>query len=221
MNRSKIFLTGFVLAFLADSLSVEFGSSLHYVFKPAIIPCLIGYYLSEAPVRNMLFIRALVFCWVGDFLLLFVPMDELYFILGLVAFLIGHILYIRTFQKLVNTPQSPLLPTQKLRMVFPVFLAGTGLITILYAGLGPMRIPVIAYAVVIMVMAASAILRLNRTNIGSYWYLVGGAAIFMLSDSLLALNKFYSPFVGASVAIMATYVLAQYLIVRGVLAHKQ
>jgi uncharacterized membrane protein YhhN len=41
----------------------------------------------------------------------------------------------------------------------------------------------------------------------------------MLSDSLLAINKFMKPLPLASLAIMTTYILAQYLIVEGFIAH--
>ena len=47
-----------------------------------------------------------------------------------------------------------------------------------------------------------------------------GAALFMTSDSLLALNKFYSPIGMGGFLIMLTYCSAQYLIVEGALRHK-
>jgi hypothetical protein len=42
-----------------------------------------------------------------------------------------------------------------------------------------------------------------------------GALFFMLSDSLLAINKFYRPFPLAGFLIMLSYIVAQYLIVIG------
>jgi uncharacterized membrane protein YhhN len=42
-----------------------------------------------------------------------------------------------------------------------------------------------------------------------------GAVLFVVSDSLLAINKFYSSFELAGVLIMLTYGMAQLLIVTG------
>jgi len=42
----------------------------------------------------------------------------------------------------------------------------------------------------------------------------------MISDSLLAINKFMQPLPLSGLAIMLTYLLAQYLIVEGVLKHE-
>jgi uncharacterized membrane protein YhhN len=44
-----------------------------------------------------------------------------------------------------------------------------------------------------------------------------GAVFFVLSDSLLAINKFYHPFWGANISIMLTYGIAQFCIVKGYL----
>ena len=42
-----------------------------------------------------------------------------------------------------------------------------------------------------------------------------GAVCFVLSDTLLALNKFYAPFPYAAPLVMLTYCAAQYLITKG------
>jgi uncharacterized membrane protein YhhN len=49
------------------------------------------------------------------------------------------------------------------------------------------------------------------------WYILVGAIIFVSSDSILAFNKFYEPVVLSSFLIMITYLVAQYLIVSGIL----
>ena len=76
-----------------------------------------------------------------------------------------------------------------------------------------MKIPVILYTGVIMVMALSALFRKAE---GSSLVLVG-AVLFVSSDSLLALNKFDEPFMGARFWTMATYILAQFLIAAGMI----
>jgi uncharacterized membrane protein YhhN len=52
------------------------------------------------------------------------------------------------------------------------------------------------------------------------WYILG-AVLFVSSDSLVAFNKFYNPLVLSSFIIMITYLIAQYLIVSGILKIKK
>ena len=47
--------------------------------------------------------------------------------------------------------------------------------------------------------------------------MLSGAIVFMISDSLLAINKFYNPAHIFDAAVMITYVLAQYLIYRSMI----
>jgi uncharacterized membrane protein YhhN len=53
------------------------------------------------------------------------------------------------------------------------------------------------------------------------WYILIGAVLFVSSDSLVAFNKFYHPLVLSSFIIMITYLIAQYLIVSGILKLNQ
>lgn len=217
MKKSTAFLFLFLIASLGDVTAILVNQSLVYVFKPIILLALIGYYLAQTQAPNQTFLAALFFCWVGDILLMF--QGELYFILGLVAFLTGHVFYIFSFRQFSWAEGKKLLPTQKVRYSFPIILAATGLVVVLYPKLGALQIPVIVYAMVIMMMAITALFRLGHTQNSSFVWVFIGAVFFMISDSALAINKFHTPFTGASVLIMLTYVLAQYMIVQGVLKH--
>ena len=221
MKKSNFFLIAFVVAGLGDVISLAVDFDAQYVFKPVIIPLLIGYYQSLTKQKNPIFIRALLFCWAGDFILMFAGQGQIYFVLGLLAFLIGHLFYIFSFRQFVWEQESHLLPTQKVRYVFPVLLAGTGLMVVLYPVLGDLKMPVMLYAIILMLMVSYALLRIGRTSRPSFNWVFIGAVFFMLSDSLLAINKFHSPFYMASVIVMATYILAQYMIVKGVLLHPE
>jgi uncharacterized membrane protein YhhN len=154
-------------------------------------------------------------------LLMFADRDEAFFMMGLLAFLIGHILYIFTYrQHQSGDPEKGLLSTQKIRYSFPVILAGTGLIVILFPTLRGLKLPVLVYSVAIMIMVITALFRYGRTNTDSFWLVFGGSVLFMISDSILALNKFYSPIPLAGFLIMLTYSAAQYLIVKGIIRHR-
>lgn len=206
---------------MAEILAVSKGwPVVHQLSKPAIMLGLIGYYLSSAGRRNNSFVRAMFFCLAGDILLLGQSNDEIYFILGLLAFLVGHVLYILAYRQLQwSTPNGGLTKGQKMLSAFPVAAAGVALLVVLFPKLDHLTVPVTIYAFVLMLMVITAIFRSGRTSAGSFLLILLGAVFFMTSDSMLAINKFYTPFDYAGPLIMLTYSLAQYMIVEGVLQH--
>ena len=106
-------------------------------------------------------------------------------------------------------------------MAFPVILAATGLVVVLYPRLGELRLPVVVYAGVLMFMVLNALFRFRRTNAQSFWMSFAGAVLFMLSDSILAINKFLEPVPNAGLLVMSTYLAGQFLIVRGLIRHQE
>ncbi|WP_343588845.1 lysoplasmalogenase [Flavobacterium sp.] len=185
--------------------------------KPILIP-IIGfgaYFYRKFPTQNIL-LAALVLSWLGDVILLFTDLGEIYFILGLVCFLTAHIVYCVLFnkQKRIRKRQNK-----------PLFIFGSvliafyliGMVSVLMPHLGDLEIPVSIYASVISIMLLFAF------NGFLVWEKPGnqlvflGAIFFIISDSILAVNKFYAPIPKSSFFIMLTYLLAQYLIVVGVL----
>jgi uncharacterized membrane protein YhhN len=222
MKRSEIFLVLFVAASGVDLLATVMAwRSAEIIAKPLIMLSLIGHYLSSDTTRNTTFVRALFFCWTGDILLIFQSEAPVFFMTGLGAFLIGQILYIVSFRRMQEEGHgNELTIPQKIRFSLPVVLAGTGLIAILFPTLGGLKLPVLLYAVALMLMVMTAIFRFGRTSPKSYWPMLFGAIIFMISDSTLAMNKFYSPVPMAGFWIMLTYIAAQYLIVSGAINHR-
>ncbi|NJM25768.1 MAG: lysoplasmalogenase [Bacteroidia bacterium] len=103
----------------------------------------------------------------------------------------------------------------------PVVLAGAGLVIILLPHLGALKIPVVIYALVLVTMVLSALYRFGKTTTLSFWLVLGGALLFMTSDSLLAINKFIAPLPMAGFWIMLTYGAAQWCIVVGLLQHRR
>lgn len=188
---------------------------LHYIVKPLLVPVLIvSLFLTATNVPGkMLIIAGLFFSWAGDIFLLFESSQKLFFIFGLVCFLTTHVLYITYFLRIRSTNIS-LLKKQPVLLLL-VIGYGTALVWFLFPHLGDLKIPVLVYATVICTMllcSLHAYLKLNKTAANAYLL---GAAAFVLSDSLLAINKFYQPFAYAGAGIMLTYCAAQYFIVKG------
>lgn len=193
------------------------------ICKPLIMISLIGYYIISVydEKRSKPLMLAMFFSLAGDALLMFQDTINSFFILGLLAFLFSHVFYIFTYrQQVTKNDSNGLQGIQRVRFSFPFILAGTGLIVVLYPFLGELKVPVIFYAVVLIVMVLNALFRYGHTTVKSFWMVFFGAVFFMLSDSLLAINKFLSP-VSNGVWIMLTYIAAQFLIVQGLIDHSQ
>jgi uncharacterized membrane protein YhhN len=217
----KISLYLFLVASLGEILSEIIGVLyLHQVCKPLIMVTLGIYYLCHAEYRSTVVWLAIFFSLAGDVLLMFEVEHPKFFILGLAAFLIAHIFYILTYRQHQDESQeNSLKGVQKIRFSFPIVLAGTGLIVVLYPSLGSLKMPVALYALILIVMVLNSVFRYGRTSNVSFWLVFSGSIFFMFSDSVLAINKFFKPVTAAGFWIMGTYILAQFLIIQGLVKH--
>ena len=194
---------------------------LHHIVKPLLMILLGGYYYFSSTERSAVILIAIFFSFLGDSFLLYEYRNGIYFILGLLSFLLAHLFYIIALRRYRFEGEEDQLGTvQKARMAFPVILAATGLVVVLYPRLGDLRLPVIVYAGVLMFMVLNALFRFQKTSAKSFWIVSSGAVLFMISDSILAMNKFLQPVYHAGVWIMLTYLAGQFLIVRGFIEHE-
>jgi uncharacterized membrane protein YhhN len=149
-------------------------------------------------------------------LLLFQEQNSLFFILGLVSFLLAHVFFILYYVRSSGTP-SPVKWKRKPLLMLLFVMYGLGFAAYLNPYLGALRVPVFAYAAVLVSMNISALNRFGKVAPDNFRLVIAGALFFTLSDSLLAVNKFVHPLPLAGIAIMITYALAQYLITRSTL----
>ena len=161
---------------------------------------------------NILMSAGLLYSWAGDVALEFTQSNANMFILGLIFFLLAHVMYLSVF---ITTPGENSILGKRVYLMIPVILFGSALVVFLYKDLGDMKIPVIIYAVVILLMLAGAINRIEKVKMKSYLMVLAGAILFVISDSTIAINKFSMPFKASDFVIMATYIAAQYLIITG------
>ena len=192
---------------------------LEYIIKPMIVIWLLLYFLSQIISINSglkkWILAALLFSWTGDVLLLFQQNNSVFFLLGLSAFLIAHIFYIIFFNR-VRVNESV---RGNVWLLLIVVIYYSSLISLLYSHLGGMKLPVLVYGIVIswMFMLAMHMLFIKNKTAGKW--MMTGALLFVISDSLLAVNKFYQPFAIAGVVIMLSYGLAQLFIVEGAIKY--
>ncbi|MGQ0738128.1 MAG: lysoplasmalogenase [Bacteroidota bacterium] len=223
MKRNPWFIA-FALTLAGDLAGILLKSELlQYICKPLIVLSLFGWFVTETSRSKVKFIKwilaALFFSWAGDILLMFQEKITDFFLFGLTAFLLAHIFYIIFFHQ-VRTREGV---KGKLFLLLPVALYFAGLILWLSPYLGDMTLPVRIYGIVISFMLMLALHMLYIKNKPAGKQLMAGAALFVVSDSILAINKFYLPFAGvnnfiieaAGIIIMLTYGLAQFFIVKG------
>jgi uncharacterized membrane protein YhhN len=219
MKRVSLIL--FVLVGLAELVAGIFDIQyLHTACKPLIMITLGLYYSVYSTQRSLVVYLAILFSFIGDTTLMLESRDPIFFTVGLGAFLLAHVFYTLAYrQHQYLADDNALQGIQKMRFAFPVVLWGTGLVVVLYPTLGNLKIPVALYAIVLIVMVVNSIFRYYRTHPASFWLVFGGSVFFMISDSLLAINKFLKPVAAGQVWVMSTYMLAQFLIITGLCRH--
>jgi len=200
-------------------LTTLLGSdTLAFLLKTLLIPCLIIFFLTAKSkpikVEDKFIIAALIFSWLGDILLQFKNGGDLFFLLGLIAFLITHIFYTIVF--FGTSGESTFLKSKKL-LILIIILYGSLTIYTILPGLGNMQIPVILYGIIITGMVIAALSRFGKVNDASYLLVFLGALLFLISDSLIAFNKFKRAFPYSEVLIMGTYLAGQFMIILGII----
>jgi alkenylglycerophosphocholine/alkenylglycerophosphoethanolamine hydrolase len=168
--------------------------------KPIPMLCLL-FWLRQAPVgtyRHWIAI-GLGLSLLGDMLLQW-PADL--FVFGLGAFLLAHLAYLVAYL----SDSCRLAP---LDLLIAALAAGGMFFVLASAGLGPLLLPVALYSLAIGAMLWRALARIGVVGASSAWLAAGGAALFVLSDSLIGINRFVAPFDGASYAIILSYWLGQ------------
>lgn len=135
--------------------------------KPLLMPTLmVG---KPRPVQ-----RALILGWAGDVALL--GEGDLAFRVGLGSFLMGHVAWIATLRPRSQKAATP-------AKVAPYLVAWAGLNAFLWRRTGRDRIPVLIYSTALLGTALAALDTGDPA-------LTAGGALFLASDTLLALEKF-------------------------------
>lgn len=205
----------FAVATAACALLAMLGNEtgarwLAFVFKPLATVLVIAHAARRAGdtgVRRRWVLAGLVLSLAGDVALLW-PQQG--FVPGLLAFLLAHLCYLVAFTRSARLAAEPL--------AFAAYaLVAGAVLSFLWPGVPPaLRPPVLAYVVALAAMAAQAACwwwRARGTGLEAPARLAAvGGALFVVSDALLATNKFQGPLPYASVWVLSTYWLAQWLI---------
>lgn len=203
-------LSIYALVAASHCLLADNKASFRLLSKPLLMPLLALFYLLSAGDNTWVYI-ALLGAWVGDIALL--RFSQKAFIAGLVSFLTGHIAMLCALYGLI--PAEANIPWLGIIMV-KISLA-TGAFWYLKPHLGSLKPAVLTYCLVLASKGIVAIGLLQALDSDAGLMLAAGALIFMLSDLLLAINRFVHPINKAHLWVMSTYTSAQALMVSGIL----
>jgi len=201
---------------LLDNIQME------YFVKPLIMIWIAIYFLlfTKKSVFTIPVLLAFFFSWVGDNFLMLSGKNELFFFAGVGGFFCAQLSYIYIFARFSeNGGKGSLQKNPWLSVFFLAYVAG--MLILLFPGLEGMMKPVITiYALSLMLMSMMALNRSGRVGDTSFKLVFVGSLLFLLSDSMIAFDKFNNDIPLAGFLIMLSYISAQYLIMRGLILEK-
>ncbi len=198
----------FWVAVALDVLVVSLDlTQWHWVIKPLLMPLLLACLLARSDHRDRTvrwLAMGLALAWLADIALL--PSGSAWFLTGVALFGVMQVCYLRVFVA------AGALGRMRRRWPVPAVLFVVLVVVVAFLGpaMGWLAVPVTAYALLLTSMAALAQ--------GMRPAVAVGGPLFLLSDMLIGLDLAGIDFVGREPAIMATYTLAQFLIVTGCLS---
>lgn len=211
-----------ILAFIFAALELlalwQGWRKLEFVAKPAVMVSLLVWLYLTAGLQgaSLWFGIGILFSLAGDIALMFI---DRFFMLGLIAFLLGQISYLIGF----NTPPPQAVTSWNIGLAIVIGLGSARILRRIVEstrakGQNQLVVPVIIYGIVLTLMLLAAMQTFFRPE----WdataaLLVGfGAALFYFSDIVLARNQFISPIKNGRMLNIGMYHLGQIAIVVGV-----
>lgn len=216
LNNRLCSVYGTVL--LSDLILTALQLNSYRFFTKPLLTVLLAIYtvsaLQKVPAGfKALLLMALFFSFSGDVLLLLEDQSPSFFLFGLGAFLMAHLAYIGYFLR-IRYNYFPL-PLCKFPLIFLTAAVAISFILFMAPHLAQLLIPVIVYTVAICFTLLTTLHAFQLKLYPVARYCVAGALLFICSDAMIAINKFYAPLPAAGVWIMLTYGLAQWGLVYG------
>lgn len=218
-----IFLALFFIVFAIHLVSewIE-NKTLRYITKPILVPMILLYYITSVIIDLGLLqilwplIVALIFGWLGDIFLM-LGREGNYFMLGLGSFLIGHIFYIILYLGVILLYGNLLqFPAWGWFLLIPIIIIPGFFYYRIRGKMGELAAPTVVYLVVIFLMSFFALLLLSNLNLLAFLLVYIGACLFMISDGMIAIDKFDVRIPKSRVYVMLTYGFAQFFITIGI-----
>jgi uncharacterized membrane protein YhhN len=198
----------------------------HYIIKPMFMVLLMLYHFKSILGKSSSFSKliqfGLFFSWIGDIALMFDEKIEILFVVGLAAFLIAHLGYSYAFIKNIKDSSQNLSVGTAFLYGAPFALFTGFFFYYIKDGLpADLFVPVLAYTVVISIMGITSAWRRGHVASNTYNWILIGAILFILSDCVIAVNKFVVDFENDAILNMFLYLSGQFMITIGAVYHAQ
>ncbi|MFI6443865.1 lysoplasmalogenase [Kitasatospora sp. NPDC050543] len=205
LRAARGLLTGFAATSAAHLGALLTDTpALRHATKPALMPLLAAHSVAATERAPKLLAPALLLSAGGDVLLQLG--NDPAFLAGMGSFAAAHVCYVTMFVQ-----RGALTDRRRTALLAAAYAAAWAtMISQLWPGLGDLQIPVAGYSLLLTSTAVS--------SAGLGWRTGLGGALFLLSDTLIAtqLAK-WRELPAHHFWIMATYILAQYLLASGTL----
>ncbi len=217
----------FIILFIFSVVGVFAGIFLHlkwfdYIFKPFIMISIAGYFFINAHGINksifILMTTAFLFSLFGDIFMMLTDKGVNFFLLGLSSFLLAQVIYIYVFLKSVKLEKGKGFLVRNYALLILYIIFGGTIYYLLFPNIDyVLKVAIFVYIIAISSMSAMALNRYKVVRFKSFILVFLGSVLFMISDTIIALNTFYEPIPFDRVYTMSTYISAQYLIMIGIL----
>ncbi len=197
------------------------NSQINHVFKPFIMIWIGVYFLIYSKNIDRKIVQmgvlAFTFSWIGDLCMMFSG-EFLFFVAAIIAFLAAQLFYIFLFLRTIHlSGKRPYLKKNPFWLL--AYLAyGIIMYILFFPHLSDvLRVAVFIYIGAILTMSATALNRYGNGHPVSFTLVFAGSLLFVVSDSVIAVNRFLLAVPFEGLLVMTTYIGAQYLIMRGLL----
>lgn len=190
----------------------------YYLSKPLIVLSLLVFYsiytysIKHNTKRNLL-LGALLFSGVGDVFLMFEQVSENYFLTGLFFFLGALILYCLYFLLVLLQNRPWNLHWLQIAIATIVLVYGVEFYVINNFAFGNLKVAILFYCLTLCALGIMAAFMPYKRSFKIYITMLIGVISFIVSDSIIAIERFVTEMPYAGMYILATYMIAQYLIV--------
>jgi len=171
----------------------------------------------KANIKRSLLLGGIFFSMAGDFMMMFVGHSDAFMKIGVLLYLIVIFLYTTVFT--IDALKIKPLDHYWYQLAFAVLILvfGVEFYIINYPDFGIFRMVILLFNVGLVLMGMMAAFRSINKDMRSYIVVLVGSLCFILSYALLAIDHFVLKIQTSSFLILTTYMIAQYMIVNGMM----
>ncbi|MFD0989598.1 lysoplasmalogenase family protein [Mariniflexile jejuense] len=215
LNKIKFTVVFVTVLFIDVCIKIYLNNNNYRFFsKPLILISLIAYYYinmkhkRKKVERNVVF--ALFFFLLGDFMILNY-LNKVFLVLSMLFFAVGKLFFCLKFKSKEDFEFSRLFPFSII-----VYLGITFVISLIYKNLKAFLIPGLITLFISLLMLNLAYLRKAQFSKFSYFYVLFGCLLFVLVESINAVNTFNKILPFPSFFNTIFYGISMYLIILGI-----